>query len=67
MGYYYDDDEEEERKLYRQDDDRELTIARIEKILTDFYQTDGDDISGCGYNGQWLSIGDIMELLSNEA
>lgn len=67
MGYYYDDDEEEERKLYRQDDDRELTIARIEKILTDFYHTDGDSTSGCGYNGEWLSIGDIMELLSNEA
>ena len=63
----YDDEDEEENKLYRQDDDRTLTIAQIERILTSYYDTDGDNTSGCSYNGRWLSIGDIMEKLSKEA
>ena len=46
---------------------REIKVNKFEftEMLLRHYQADRNNTSGCGYNGEWLSIKNILDILND--
>lgn len=44
-----------------------ISLEEIEKALLEHYGEDELTDSGCGYNGRWLSLLDVMEAIKERA
>jgi hypothetical protein len=50
-----------------ENDERQLTMAEIERLLCRAYRCDSDEERGCYLNGRWFSVKYVLEILDANA